>query len=206
MKSQMDNQKPIKPRNREKTTMIMLQAARSLALEWGYNGLGINMIAKTAGYDKQLFYRYFGDWEGLLNQLAPVLCEGINWRQGLVIPHEGQSRAEAFTHIYESHLRTIINDKTQMAMLRLEAQSPSLLAISLAQHRFEAIKEALSAHDIGLEPEIYEERLRLFLALTWPLVQDLVEAKGRYGHLDEQGPTSSGMKKSLNLMIEALFS
>lgn len=186
--------------------MTMLQAARSLALEWGYNGLGINMIAKTAGYDKQLFYRYFDDWEGLLRQLIPILCEGMDWERTLKPIPPAHNLSQRINQVIWQHIEATSADKTQWAMLRLEAKSPTLLATALAEHRLLAIKSAIGDFPLTEAPDFVDARLRLVLALTYALVQDMIEGTNLYGPIHDHDETDNGLKKSLNLMIEALFS
>jgi AcrR family transcriptional regulator len=53
-------------RNKEDTKSRILQAVGKLLAESGFNSLGINAIAKEAGVDKVLIYRYFTDLPTLL--------------------------------------------------------------------------------------------------------------------------------------------
>ncbi|MEO7380512.1 MAG: TetR/AcrR family transcriptional regulator [Paracoccaceae bacterium] len=53
-------------RNKDETRQRILDAALALAGEEGFAALGINAVARRAGADKQLIYRYFGGLEGLL--------------------------------------------------------------------------------------------------------------------------------------------
>jgi AcrR family transcriptional regulator len=53
-------------RNKEETKSRILRAVGKLLAESGFNSLGINAIAKEAGVDKVLIYRYFSDLPTLL--------------------------------------------------------------------------------------------------------------------------------------------
>jgi AcrR family transcriptional regulator len=53
-------------RNKEETKSRILRAVGKLLAESGFNSLGINAIAKEAGVDKVLIYRYFTDLPTLL--------------------------------------------------------------------------------------------------------------------------------------------
>ena len=57
-------------RGREQTRQRILQAVSTLLLEQGFPAFGVNAIARTAGCDKVLIYRYFGGIEGLLQEFA----------------------------------------------------------------------------------------------------------------------------------------
>lgn len=71
-------------RNKEETKSRILQAVGKLLAESGFNSLGINAIAKEAGVDKVLIYRYFKDLPTLLQTFGQ---EG-NYLSGIVIPPE----------------------------------------------------------------------------------------------------------------------
>ncbi len=53
-------------RNKEDTKSRILQAVGTLLAESGFSSLGINAIAREAGVDKVLIYRYFTDLPTLL--------------------------------------------------------------------------------------------------------------------------------------------
>jgi len=55
------------PRNRDATRERMLAAVGSLLAREGFSGLGVNAVAREAGVDKVLIYRYFGGIEPLLD-------------------------------------------------------------------------------------------------------------------------------------------
>ena len=57
-------------RDKNKTKEKILQAAVNLLTRSGFHGFGINNVAKEAGHDKVLIYRYFGDLNGLLTAVA----------------------------------------------------------------------------------------------------------------------------------------
>jgi len=56
----------LKKRNKEQTKQKLLNAVAQIILDKGFQGIGINSVAKTAGVDKVLIYRYFGGLNGLL--------------------------------------------------------------------------------------------------------------------------------------------
>ena len=59
-----------RPRDREKTGKAILDAVGRLILRDGLSGVGINAVAREAGADKVLIYRYFGDLDGLYRAYA----------------------------------------------------------------------------------------------------------------------------------------
>ncbi|MEO1297006.1 MAG: TetR/AcrR family transcriptional regulator [Cyanobacteria bacterium J06636_16] len=63
-------------RNKEETKARILAAVGKLLAESGFQQLGVNAIAREAGVDKVLIYRYF---EGLPNLLQRFASEGGYW-------------------------------------------------------------------------------------------------------------------------------
>lgn len=57
-------------RNKEATKRKILDATSSIVLREGFNAVGINAVAKEAGVDKVMIYRYFNDITGLLKAFA----------------------------------------------------------------------------------------------------------------------------------------
>jgi len=58
------------PRDRARTEEGLLDAARALIAEEGFQALGVNKLAARAGVDKQLIYRYFGGLDGVVERVA----------------------------------------------------------------------------------------------------------------------------------------
>ena len=57
-------------RDREATAARLLVAAREVLEAAGGEGFGVNAVARRAGCDKQLIYRYYGGRDGLLEALG----------------------------------------------------------------------------------------------------------------------------------------
>lgn len=58
------------PRNRQLTQKRIQEAALALLHREGFEAWGVNRIAREAGIDKVLLYRYFGSLEGLLQKIV----------------------------------------------------------------------------------------------------------------------------------------
>lgn len=67
-----------KVRDRERTKSGILAAAREQLAEGGFKDFGVNTIARRAGCDKQLIYRYFGGLEGLVDEIGQELATWID--------------------------------------------------------------------------------------------------------------------------------
>ena len=53
-------------RDKESTRLRLLDAVGTLLAREGFGALGVNAVAREAGVDKVLIYRYFGGMDGLL--------------------------------------------------------------------------------------------------------------------------------------------
>lgn len=62
-------------RDRSRTEEAILNAARSVLVEKGFGGWGVNGIARAAGCDKQLIYRYYGGLDGLAEALGTQVAQ-----------------------------------------------------------------------------------------------------------------------------------
>lgn len=67
-------------KDRAATQKAIFDAAKWLLAEEGFQGFGINAIARRAGCDKQLIYRYFGGLEGLIAAIGEDLGSWVNDR------------------------------------------------------------------------------------------------------------------------------
>ena len=74
-----DIAEPVLPvRDRAATQQRIFEAARSLLAEAGFQNFGINAIARRAGCDKQLIYRYFGGLDGLVDAIGEDLSGWVS--------------------------------------------------------------------------------------------------------------------------------
>jgi AcrR family transcriptional regulator len=60
-------------RDRGATERAILNAAKNLLAEEGFQNFGINAVARRAGCDKQLIYRYYGGLNGLVEAIGTDL-------------------------------------------------------------------------------------------------------------------------------------
>ena len=74
--SKKQNSAHTRPRDREATRKLLIDAVGKLLAEKGFTHLGVNAIARQAGVDKVLIYRYFGGLPGLIKAFGQ---EGDFW-------------------------------------------------------------------------------------------------------------------------------
>ena len=91
-------------RSRLKTEQRILDAVGTILLEQGYPAVGINAIARQAGCDKVLIYRYFGGLDELLLAFAETTT--LWWEVDEII---NETAAECTTIALPDYLQTMLN-------------------------------------------------------------------------------------------------
>ncbi len=76
----MAKKQQLKIRDKQITSKRLTSAVGSLLAKKGFKGIGVNAVAREAGVDKVLIYRYFGGLEGLI---AAFGKEGDFWPSAL---------------------------------------------------------------------------------------------------------------------------
>ena len=91
-------------RSRLQTEQRILDAVGTLLLEQGYPAVGINAIARQAGCDKVLIYRYFGGFDELL--LAFAATTTLWWEVNEIIT---ETAAECSEIALPDYLQTLLD-------------------------------------------------------------------------------------------------
>ena len=76
----MTKKQQLKIRDKQITSKRLISAVGSLLAKKGFKGIGVNAVAREAGVDKVLIYRYFAGLEGLI---AAFGKEGDFWPSAL---------------------------------------------------------------------------------------------------------------------------
>lgn len=95
-------------RSRLKTEQRLLDAVGTILLEQGYPAVGINAIARCAGCDKVLIYRYFGGFDELLLAFAETTT--LWWEVDEVIT---ESAEECSSIPLPDYLQSLLNRYVQ---------------------------------------------------------------------------------------------
>lgn len=91
-------------RSRLKTEQRIIDAVGTILLEQGYPAVGINAIARQAGCDKVLIYRYFGGFDELLLAFAETTT--LWWEVDEII---NESAADCAAIALPDYLQTLLN-------------------------------------------------------------------------------------------------
>lgn len=125
-------------RDREITRSKILDAVGMLLARKGFQGIGINAVAREAGVDKVLIYRYFGGLPQLLRAFAQhgEFWPTIGQILGRKLPEIGRmSIAEVSTLVLQGYLRELRKRVTTQEILRWELVQRNELTEELAAAR-----------------------------------------------------------------------
>lgn len=123
------------PRDREKTGKGILDAVGRLILRDGLSGVGINAVAREAGIDKVLIYRYFGDLDGLYRAYAEA---GDFWWtvEDMLASVEGAATlAEALKAGLRFHAAEMRKRPVTLAVIAAEPENRTPLVVALEEVR-----------------------------------------------------------------------
>ncbi len=124
-------------RSRQKTKERILESLGNLLARQGFANVGINTVAREAGCDKVLIYRYFGGMEGLFEAFA-------RWREILPQPpkqsgdESGDTRQDFETEaisFLSGFARTLRDDPVMREIMIWELLERNSLTDALAKER-----------------------------------------------------------------------
>jgi len=139
MDTQSMTNKPIK-KGRLQTEQRILQALRHILLEQGFPAVGINAVARQAGCDKVLIYRYFNGLEGLL--LAFSETTELWWEVDEIITETAeqisQQPLQQFLQLLlKRHLEALQVRPLTLEIMAWEMSAQNSLTVALARTRAE---------------------------------------------------------------------
>jgi AcrR family transcriptional regulator len=137
------------PRDRAATRERILAAVGRLLARDGFSGLGVNAVAREAGVDKVLIYRYFGGIEGLLDAWGEGASFGaIGAGRAAEVAASPADRAAAALAAYARDLRA---HPEALEVMRWELVEENGLTRRLAAQREAAGLAGLAALDVPPE-------------------------------------------------------
>lgn len=136
----IEAEKPEKrPRNREATRTALLDAAKTVLAEQGFQNFGVNSVARQAGCDKQLIYRYFDGLDGLLaaigQDVATWLADAAD--SGDLPPDE--SYIDKMVRFADSYLTALRGNPLMQKILLWELSAPAEQVKPLSDARGKAM-------------------------------------------------------------------
>ncbi len=111
-------------RDRARTEEAIIAAARDVLADQGFQGFGINAIARRAGCDKQLLYRYYGGLDGLADAIGNDVAKGLGQR---LTELAGEGAPDSYGALIEKLLLGFI------AVLRADALLQRIIAWEVSE-------------------------------------------------------------------------
>ena len=124
----------------EETRQRILEAAERLFAEQGFDGTGVDAIAKSAGVTKSLIYHHFGNKHRLLTCLFEKILTELNTLKRPDIPSQNRGPESAKAHFREE---IGLMDKQRYVFTSLLMES---LKAGGAEHLFEVAELVMTQH------------------------------------------------------------
>jgi len=139
-------------KGRPQTEQKILHALGQILLEQGFPAVGINAVARQAGCDKVLIYRYFNGLEGLL--LAFAETTELWWQVDEIITEtaeqiQQQPLQQFLQLLLKRHLEALQARPLTLEIMAWEMSAQNSLTVALARTRAErgmALVKTIRAH------------------------------------------------------------
>lgn len=140
------------PRNRDDTRARILEAALDLLAEEGFGAFGVNGVARRAGYDKKLIYRYFDGMDGLIRAMGETAAARLAAALAPALEPKPDTYAALMERLAVALFAHLNGNGTwrQLKVLELTAPSPATDAFRTA--RGQALGAWISAARGALTP------------------------------------------------------
>lgn len=128
-------------RDRRGTEQAIIEAAKQVLAEEGFSAFGVNVIARRAGCDKQLIYRYFGGIEGLVEAIGKELSGLYAELLAEPDPLSCDSYAAFVEHFLLALIDALRSSDLLLRIAAWEVLDPSPMTRTLAEARGQALGE-----------------------------------------------------------------
>ncbi|WBQ12419.1 TetR/AcrR family transcriptional regulator [Hyphomonadaceae bacterium BL14] len=140
-------------RSRATTQDRLVQAAREVLVRDGFQAFGVNAVAREAGCDKQLIYRYFGGLEGLVTALcvkeSDTLAAAL---EAQVPPHPASDYAGLIEHLVLAYLDALTANPAAQTLVLWELSEPAPALAGFARSRARALAGWIARYQGRLTP------------------------------------------------------
>jgi AcrR family transcriptional regulator len=126
-------------RDRSRTEEAILAAARAVLVEKGFGGWGVNAIARAAGCDKQLIYRYYGGLDGLAEALGTQIAHETEKALAAVPIPEITSYGELVAALIDAQVDVLISHRVMQRIIAWELSETNELTRAFAEARSRAL-------------------------------------------------------------------
>lgn len=125
-------------RDKEQTKRKLINAVAYVFKHEGHTGLGVNKIARLAGTDKKLIYRYFGTFERLVEAYVVETDYWMRFADNLneiKVPENLEGLKKLLGHILKNQFLYFYEDKEMQQLIMWELATKSDLMRSIHQTR-----------------------------------------------------------------------
>lgn len=126
---------PTRSRDRDATERHILAAAKEVLAEEGFANFGVNAIARRAGCDKQLIYRYYGGLDGIAEAIGADLATTLSEDLKPLSSPAPRTYGELMRRLALGLLDLLRRDRLMQQINAWEAASPSPLVKQLIAAR-----------------------------------------------------------------------
>lgn len=197
-------------RDRHETKAKILEAVGTILEKKGFSGIGVNNIAREAGVDKVLIYRYFGGLAELLHEFAE---QGDYWPTlGEIAPGDPvslRSPAESSIALLKGYLRELKKRNAAQELLRGELVERNDLSVETAEFRERQGRELIDM--LSVEGHIREDldipavAALLSAGFTYLLLRS--KTAGTYLGIDLNSDKEwQRIEDALELLVNGMFS
>ncbi|MBK0378550.1 TetR/AcrR family transcriptional regulator [Mucilaginibacter segetis] len=137
-------------KNKEQTKQRLIRAVGEVLKADGYSGLGVNRIAKQAGVNKKLIYRYFGSVDYLIEA---YVVENDYWLtfskklQEMVAEEQPESTQALIAEILKNQFKYFLNEREMQRLILWEISTNSPLMKSIHNARESSGQSMLAITD-----------------------------------------------------------
>lgn len=131
-------------RNKEITKEKLIKAVGKVVAEVGFQQLGVNLVAREAGVDKKLIYRYFGGLQGLVAAYGKTLDFWPSAEELLGGDRDAVARMEPheiMALFFKRYMRAILRRPYTLEILAWEAIERNELTRALEEVRAQSALE-----------------------------------------------------------------
>ena len=197
-----------KIKDKEQTRRKLIMAVGELIRVKGYTGLGVNKIAKQAGVNKKLIYRYFGSPENLIEAYVVEKDYWMVFSEKLKdqAAEEKVDLQETISNILEQQFDFFFSEVEMQQLILWEISGESKLMKSIA-----VVREDLAAEFLRLTDEHFENSGINFRALSALLSAGvyymiLHDKAGEYCGLDiKRAGDREEVKRTLRQIVDWAF-
>lgn len=138
--------------NREETTKRLIEAALAILSEQGFAAIGVNAVARRAGADKQLIYRYFNGLDGLMAAAGEAVAAGLSQALERALQPPPADYGDLAARVAGALLDHARSDAMFRALRLMEAAAPSDATAAFRRARGAAMMQWVAEARKGLTP------------------------------------------------------